>query len=147
MEQYIAEKKILGVVVLEEEKTPSGNEMVEVKFENGTTEKMPKMRFEMIKSDKISDASTVQKTIQTKIGAQIYGLLNEFGVLFGEAEEILNSASTYVNSGYTKARDILWGCEHQYLSLIEINKILIKNHEEQNNNGAVAPGSGSDTKN
>lgn len=145
MEKYIGEKKILGVVeiALESDQTPSGNIMVSVNFEDGTKETMPKNRFEMIVTDQVSDASTVQMILRNRVGSLVYAMLHEYGVLYGEAEEILNSVSTLVNNGYEKARDIKWGYEHRLLPLNETNKVLKEYNAKQNSNGTASSGSGS----
>ena len=137
MEQYIEDKKVLGVTILEE-KTPGGNSMVSVAFEDGTFEVMPEARFNIIKTSEISNASQVQEKILSQVGAVLYGMLHEYGIKMGEAEEVLNSTSTYINSGYEKARDIIWGISHRKLPLIQINKILIKEHAKENNNGTTS---------
>ncbi len=143
MEQYIADKKVLGVNVLEGVLTPAKNEMVKVLFEDGSDEVMPKMRFEMIVTDKISDASSVQTKIQNHVGSYLFTTLHEFGIKMGEVEGILNSTSDFVNGGYTKARNIKWGFEHELLPLIEVNNVLLENYAKDNN-GTPSDGSGAD---
>ncbi len=127
----------MGIVDLPEIKTPAGNEMVRVNFEDGTKEDMPKKRLEMIVTNTVSDASEVQRKIQSHVGAYIYGSLHEFGIKMGEAEEILNAASTYVNSGYEKARDIKWGVTHRFLPLLDINNVLVE-HAKKDNDGSAS---------
>ena len=58
MEQYIAENKIVLVTEVEG-KTPAGQMMVQVEFENGTKEIMPKERLELIGTEEISVAKEV----------------------------------------------------------------------------------------
>lgn len=142
-QQYIAEKKVLGVEKVEEQ-TPAKNEMVKVLFEDSSVEIMPKMRFDIIVTNKISDASTVQKTLKEKVSATLYGALHEYGVKYGEADEIINYAADLVNVGYEAARDIIWGFEHRFLPLNEINKVLVKNNAKQSNNGVGSEGGGAD---
>lgn len=145
MEQYIADKKVLGVTVLEDVKTPGGMEMVEVIFEDNSKETMPKSRFELTKTDSISDASGVQKVINEKIGATVYGFLVEYGISGSEVDGILDQAVMHVNEATRKATEVLFGGNPSRVSLIEINKILIKQHATTNTDGASSTGSTTDT--
>lgn len=147
MENYIADKKVLAISVLEDIKTPAKNEMVKVMFEDGTEEIMPKRRYEMIVTPTISDASSVQTKIQNHVGSYLFGTLHEFGIKMGEVENILNATSDFVNGGYVKARNIKWGYEHEFLPLIEVNNVLLENNAKQDNNGTTSDGSGTDTQN
>lgn len=147
MKNYIEDKKVMGTSVFEGEKTPGGNEMVKVMFEDGSEEIMPKLRYEMIVTEERSDASTVQQTIQQKVGAVLFGVLHEYGILMGEADEVINTAANLVNAGYEKARDIKWGFPHRYLPLNEVNKVLIENHAKQSSDGTASVGGGADPEN
>ena len=140
MDKFIAEKKVLGTVVLEGVKSPAGNEMVEVNFEDGSKEIMPKLRYEMITTNEISDASTVQKTIHSRVSETLYATMHEYGILLGEVEEILNYVSNLTNSGYEKAHDVIWGFPHYKLPLNKINAVLLENHAKENNSGVVSKG-------
>lgn len=148
MEKYIADKKVAAVVGPLEIKTPSLQEMVEVQFEDGSKEIMPQRRYETISTTEISDASTVQATLEKRVAASLFGMLHEYGVKLGEVEEILNEVSNFTNSGYEKARDIKWGVAHKFLSLIDVNNVLIEHAKrEKNTNGSASDGGGTDSEN
>lgn len=143
--KYIAEKAIVAVVELDE-KTPQGNDMVEVCFE-GSKEKMPKKRFELIATEEVSDATTVQNKVRDSLSSIILGMFNEYGVKMGETEPIFGCIAGLVNSGFTKAQDVMWGVDFQGISLLAVNDVLKKNYDKENNNGAGSEGSGSDSEN
>lgn len=140
MDKFIGEKQVLGV----EESigvTPGKNPMVKVLFQDGTSEFMPKLRFEMIVTNNKSNASEVQNTLNTKVGGVLYGVLHEYGILMGEADQLINECANLVNSGYEKARDIKWGFQHRFLPLNEINKVLVeslKKDATKDNNGTTS---------
>ncbi len=146
MEKYIGEKKIIAVIELDN-KTPQGNDMVEVCFENESKEKMPKKRFELIVSDTVSDATTVQNKVRDTMSTLFLSMFNEFGVKMGETEPIFGCIAGLVNTGFTKAQDIMWGVDYQGISLLEVNKVLKGNYDKENNNGTGPEGSGSDSEN
>lgn len=146
MEKYIADKKVFTVSDTDI-KTPAKADVVKVQFEDGSIETMPKMRFEMLVTDQISNVSTLQKNIQEKVGANLFAMLHEFGIKMGEVEGILNSTSDYVNGAYIKARNIKWGIDHEILPLIDVNNVLTEDYAKQNNNGVASTGSGSDSEN
>lgn len=143
--QYIGEKQVMAVVELEE-KTPQGNDMVEVLYE-GSKEKMPKKRFELIQTETISDASTVQNNVRDNLSSMILGMFNEYGVKMGETEPIFGCIAGLVNTGFTKASDLLWGNDFQGVSLLHVNDVLKKNYDKENNNGVGSEGSGPDSEN
>lgn len=146
-QQYIDLRAVTGVVVLDE-KTPGGNEMVSVNFEDGTKETMPKKRFEIIVSDKPTDFTTVAKKIEDTVGAFLYSALNEYGIKWGEVNKVGDAMVAFVDRGYAKAHDILFKVEKFDIPLIEINNILVKHAKsEQNNDGTPPSGSGVDPKN
>jgi hypothetical protein len=137
MESYIAENKILTVQILEDQTTPVGSQMVKVTFEDGKTEIMPKVRFELIKTDEKSDATTVQNKINSRVGAMIYSTMHEYGIKMGEVNGVTDAAVNLTNAGYERARDALFGFEFLDLPLIEINKTLI--HATSKNNDGTSP--------
>lgn len=141
--QYIAEKEIIGVVELDV-KTPQGNDMVEVSFE-GSKIKMPKKRFELIVTNEVSDATTVQNKVKFGLASIILGLFNEYGITMGETELIFGAAAGLVNDGFTKAQDLMWGVDYQGISLIDVNNVLKANYDKENNNGLGSEGSGSNS--
>lgn len=149
MEKYIGNKKILAVVEIakETEVTPAQNEMVSVSFEDGTNEVMPKLRYELIVTDTVSSASGIQETLNKKVGAGVYSMLHEYGIKFGEIDGIMDNCVNLANSGFHKAQDILFKCSQSDIPLNEINKILLKDYAEQNNNGVASTGSGVDSEN
>lgn len=142
--QYIAEKKILAVNILEDQKTPAGAEMVEVAFEDDTREVMPRARFEIIATEEISDASGVQTRFNDRISSLLFSILHEYGVKFGEIDKAFDGCVNLANNGLRKSQDILFGCEPKEITLIGINNILLKNAKE-NNNGSASTGGESDT--
>lgn len=148
MEQYIADKKIITVAI-KEKKTPAGLEIVEVFFEDNTSLVMPKKRFELVVSDEKKDASYVQDMVKNHIGSVLYSTILEYGVNWGEVNMVGDMMVEFVNEGFKKASDVLWGKEKELISLIEINSILVENYDRQNkdNNESSSVGGGADTEN
>lgn len=134
MESYIGEKKVVGITILEGVKTPTQQEMVKVIFENGDNEIMPKLRFELINTKDISDASAVQEKIKDKVGSTLFSVLHEYGMLVGEIEGVLDRCSEHVNSGLQKAEDIMFKNVRSKIPLIDINNILL---EDRKNNATT----------
>lgn len=145
-QQYIEDKKVLAVIEMES-KTPAGNDMVEVCFEDNTKEIMPKMRFELIKSDKILDPTDFSNIVKARVASICFGSFHEYGVKMGEVNGILDAVTSLVNEGFAKAQNIVWGVDYPGIKLIDINKVLLNNHAKQNNNGTPSEGSGVDTSN
>ncbi len=139
MEHYIANKKVLTVIGPLDQKTPAGNEMVKVAFEDGTEEIMPKTRFELIVTEEKSDATVVQNKLKMKVGAMLFSVLHEYGIKMGETNDISDAMIRLVNTGYEKARDIKFGSEFLDLPLIEVNKILLENATNKQDINRTSP--------
>lgn len=140
MDNYFIGEKQIAVVEVLEAKTPSQNEMVKVTYVDGSFEEMSKMRLELISTEEVSDASGVQKTINSKVSAHLFGVLHEFGIKYGEVEGILNATAALLDSGYIKARDLKFGFSQDKLPLIEINNILLENYAKTHSDGTAPTG-------
>lgn len=143
MEKYIAENKVITVTILDSKKTPLGNELVKVSYDNGSEEIMPKVRFELISTDSISDASTVMEKVKARVGSMLFSTLHEYGVKWGEINGIMDTTVALVDNGFIKATDIKWGCEKEYISLLSINDILKENYDTatKDTDGTASTGS------
>jgi len=146
-QKYYGSKKIIAVVDLDK-KTPGGNDMVQLSLEDSTEEVMPKMRFECLVSEEPQDLTAMQTILKARVGAFLFGTMNEFGIKMGEANSMSDAMMDLVNAGYNKSRDILYKVEDfDNISLIDINEILLnEQHKNSNSNYGVAPtGSGTGT--
>jgi len=141
---YIAEKEVLATSVIEGSTTPAGLEIVRVKFEDGSEEVMPKKRYEFTSTPVASDASGVQKKINAHVGANVYGMLHEFGLNFGEVEGVLDAATNLANDGFHRAQDFLFGFTQGKIPMIAINNILIAHAEKPNKSESSSSGDGVD---
>ncbi len=152
MEQYIADKKIELVVVLEGQTTPNGAEMVEVSYTDGTKEVMPKKRLELVSTEEKSSATELRNTMCARVGALMYSIMHEYGVKWGEINAIMEATGALCDDGFYKASNINFGVEDKdQVTLISINNILLKNINDKSNkesdNGATSEGEESDNSN
>lgn len=134
-------------VVALDEKTPGKAEMVEIHFTSGDKEKMPKVRFELISSDVKLDATAVRERLKARVGAMLFGILHEYGILWEEVNPVIDAMGGLVDRSFEKASDVKWGFIKPKLPLIEINNILLDEYARKNNDGVGSKGSGTDTGN
>lgn len=148
-EKYIGARKVIGISVINDKATPLKNEIIKVTYEDGTSEEMPKKRYDVVGIDTISDATSAGELIRKEVGSYIYAVMHEYGIKYGEIDAILDQVTLLVNNATDKATNILFGVEHpSERTLLCINDILIKKYEsEENTNGSSSNGSGSDSKN
>jgi len=127
MKQYLGNEEILTVFQLET-KTPAGEAMVEINFESGKKETMPKKRLELLNSVEISDATSTNLTLKAHVASVLYGVLHEYGVKMGEVNGISDGMVDLVNNGFSKATNFLWKTEdREELPLNSVNEVLIAN--------------------
>ena len=128
MENYIGKNKILLVVEIQDKKTPAGEMFVEVSFENGTKEIMPKRRLETISSDKEQEDLEIKTLLKHKVSSTIFGVLHEYGLKMSEIDTVLDGVVELINNASEKSYEIVYGCEKSVTPLNLINDILVENH-------------------
>lgn len=143
--QYLGDKEIMTVSV-SEKKTPGGHEVVEVRYENGSKQTMPRARFDLLNSDEINDASGVQLKVRRHVGALMYSVMHEYGLTFAETNDVLDEAAQLVQNAADKATNILFGVEFPSDRTVnQINDILIEHASKTSNNEDSSAGSGADS--
>lgn len=145
MDKYIADKKVVAVEELVEIKTPLENVMLKLIYEDGSIELMPKVRFDLLATDVISDLTEVQNKVRARVAAMLFSTLHEYGVKMGEVNGISDAMFDLINNGYERAKEVKFGYEHLELPLIVVNNIL--KDATKNSDGATSTGSRSNTQN
>jgi len=130
MEQFLADKKILMVVEIENKKTPMGEKLVEVSFEDSSKEIMPKKRLEMIATQEISNDSLVREVLRKQVGSILFGVMHEYGIKLDEVDPCLDTVVELVNNASARSYELLFGYEKTKIPLNAINKILMANLKE-----------------
>lgn len=130
MEQYIADKKIMLVIELKDQKTPMGEMFVEVSFEDGSKEMMPKKRLEMIATQEISNDSLVREELRKNVGSILFGVMHEYGIKLDEVDPCLDTVVELVNNASAKSYELLFGYNKTKIPLNAINKILMNDLKE-----------------
>ncbi|HNW65717.1 MAG TPA: hypothetical protein PKO10_00725 [Aliarcobacter cryaerophilus] len=110
-----------------EEKTPMGEIFVEVSFEDGSKEVMPKKRLEMISTEAISSDSLVREVLRKQVGSILFGVMHEYGIKIDEVDPCIDTVVELVNNSSAKSYEILFGYEKTKIPLNAINKILMAN--------------------
>lgn len=146
---YIGERKVIGVKDSDKE-TPQGNKIIEVQYEDGISEFMPKLRYDSIVTEEKTDASSAQDKLLKTVASAVYGFMHEYDVKMAEIDPLLNNIVTLVNNGSIKATNQLWGVENaDDRSMLMINEVLNNNYVEpiQNKNGSSSSGEGTSGEN
>lgn len=144
IKQFIGDNEVIGIVEIDR-KTPSGAAMISVMYEGGIAEEMPQRRFDLLKTEKKTDASAVIKIIRKHLASLFYGTMMEFGTKHGEINGIMEDFASLVDCATEKATNILYGVEYpDQRNMLDINDIILK-FNENNTNGAASAGSGADT--
>lgn len=152
VEIYIEDKKIANVDTIDE-KTPLGEPIYLIKFEDGTESKMTLRKFTAMQTDHKSDATAARAVLTKEVGSRIYGMMMEYGLKFAEIDPCLNETVRLINDGQNAALDILWGNEAYDRSLLDVNRVLLSKYGEEtpetpaDNDGTASSGSVADTEN
>jgi len=128
---WIAEKRIKSYEVLAVT-TPAGGPIIEFILDDGSKIKLTEAKFNVIKSFKKTDATTIRNQVIKAVGAKLYALMMEYGPTLPEVDHILNEAVRLTNDGTEKAINTLWGVEYAHeRSLLDVNNILAAKYGEQ----------------
>lgn len=143
---FIGELEVTGYRTVEDETTPAGGAVIEVMFEDGSTQRFAEAKFNAIKTAEKSDATAARNLLVKDAGRKLYALLMEYGPGLYEVDHILNEAVRLANDATEQAMNVLWGVQHAgQRTLLDVNKILSKHYvsgegqtgEEKADNGAT----------
>lgn len=119
---------------LPEMKTPGGGDMVEVSFENGTKEIMPKRRLETIAISSETQGKPLEdkRLLQDALANTFFGVMMEFGVKAGEVDQILDMVTARVQKAFDNSCKIKFGFEKSLTPLSVFNEIEMDNLKKEN---------------
>ena len=107
--RYIGPNKVGGVVILEE-KTPNGKEMVKVLYESNTVppEIMPMITFEALVSSDIKDWNWVRDQRYTQLLKDIAALCLEYDVVYSDIGALTEAIKNKLEAAFARATNYLW---------------------------------------
>jgi hypothetical protein len=145
---YIADKRVKGLRITEFT-TPLGGEIVEVQFEDGSVIEMPKKRYDTTRTYKQSDATRERDRITEEAAHHILAVLHEWGVRFGELNNLLDAVVKSVQRAHDDATHKLWGVGHDgEQDLNQIKRVLgVANGTKKTDNtdGSASAGGGANS--
>ena len=108
--------------------------MVEVSFENGTKEIMPKKRLETVgkSSEEKGKPLEDRQILQDTLANILLGVFMEYGVKVGEVDGILNSTVIRINKLFDSTYEMQFGFEKPNTPISVLNKIEVENFKKQN---------------
>lgn len=106
-EVFIGPRKVEQVVT-DEDKTFGGNPIVTVHYAGGHKESMPESAFELLKTEKPTDFTTLTDKKVNKITLQVMEILAEHHIYGYEIDAIANSIANEFQNSFNKANHILW---------------------------------------
>jgi hypothetical protein len=107
--RYIGPNKINGVVILEE-KTPNGKELVKVLYENNVipAEVMPMVTFENLVSDAPKDWNWIRDQRYAPLLKDIASLCLEYDVIHSDINALAEAIKNKLEAAFARATNYLW---------------------------------------
>lgn len=136
--QFIGKKSVIAIVETDI-KTPLGSEIVEVRFEDGTSELMPKKTFGIMVTDESSDDTSILQKKYSQMVKDILAIVAEYDIKYYELENLTVLIKNSIIDSINRANNFLWrGDDSKHIagfdmtndiSLIDIQRIMqqIKN--------------------
>lgn len=132
MDIYIGEKKVVEIID-SKERTYLGKNRVEVHFEDETTMLMPKEVYDEIKSEKSTDATTLQYNRLKSITQKIMVLITEDELSREDMNALIGSRLPETLSEAKRLADArLWGKPDYAITLLDIDNIINDDKDRDN---------------
>jgi hypothetical protein len=109
---YIGSDKVVSVADIAQ-KTPLGNEMVEVTFENNKKVKFTKKAYELIVTDIASDLSIVRRTKFNAMVPAIIAVICEYDLKVSEIQALLQEVAGSIDNSFSRATNYAWTKDDQ----------------------------------
>jgi len=126
MIQYLGPKEVLAVVKLDN-KTPLGNELVEVCYKDGTKEILSKLILEASITNKPTDLTTLRNLRIFPVVKELLNVLLKWNVKINEVEFIVEIVKASINDNMDKASSILWKKNIYERTTLDVDTILREN--------------------
>ncbi len=136
---FFVEEKRVKMIKATEEKTPLGDAIFEVTFEEGEMLLMTRAKFEAMRTKQKSTATDARNALCTELGRKIYALMCEYGLKFSEVDPVLNETVRLTNDNQNHAMDILWGNEAYDRSLLDVNRVLLTKYDSKTSKEVSSP--------
>lgn len=147
---YIEDKRVKEITV-DDLKTPIGDVIYNITFEEGEPMQLTRQKFEAIRTTEASDATKARDRLVREVGMKMYAVMVEYGLKMSEVDPALNEVARLVNDNQGVALDILWGKDMYTRSLIDVNRVLLTKYgsipaeNTEGDDGAAPDGSTPDS--
>ena len=91
-----------------EVKTPEGKDVMEVTFKNKKKYIYPVTTLELVVTDELSDASTVQQKKMTPMIRQVLGICAEYDLSVSEIEMLFKQIGSNLDLAFNRATNQIW---------------------------------------
>lgn len=121
--QFIGPRKV-AMAVSTDHKTSGGNEVVEIHYEGGFKEMMPKNAFELMVTDKPSDWNALRDRKFKVILKELLTVVAEHDFKASDIEALNNAFANELFNGFNRATHYLWTKDDK--SFIPGNNVVLE---------------------
>lgn len=149
---FIGKREVEAVTVLDD-KTPSGQTVVQVNYVDGDSETMPESKYAVIASAEERSSSDASDALFKRVSESMYAILVEYDLNLVEVDATITRMMKMANDALLAADNALWGVNGpEERRLTKINSVLmeaVKNAEEgdkdEDTDGATSERGGADS--
>ena len=124
LKQFIGSKRILGIIP--SGKISVGGEIVEVKFLDGSSERMTKLMFDSIVSETETNLTLLRDKRLYPVVKEMLTLLLKWGVKIGETDYLFNITIESINRNIKKGEEKLWRKEKGDVTMFDLDDEIRK---------------------
>ncbi len=106
--RFVGPRKVVVAVVEKDIKTNGGNDVVNVTFEGGYTQMMPKSSFETVVSEAPTDYNVLQGAKLAPLTLEILEVIAEHDLTAGDIEALKQSIERELYNSFNRATHYLW---------------------------------------
>lgn len=120
---FIGLKKVVSNETLDA-KLPTGDDVFEVKYDDGTVEHLTRKMFEATVRDLPTDLTTLRDNRTFPVVGAVLELLLTWGAKVSEVDYLFNSVVSSLNASVAAADKQIWGKDRQNVTFLDLDAVL-----------------------
>jgi len=124
--KYVGDKIVKSVKEITI-KSPAGESMVEVAYDDNKTEVLPRMMYEKLILLEPTDATAARDRRVMVVVDTVFQVLREYGLKNSELPHFFSVLKTTIDKHIQAAQETLWGKKELEVDLIDIHNVTTNN--------------------
>lgn len=130
--KWIGDKQVDTASLVSDSFDVSGDQIVEVKYIQGGSERFTQKMLQAITSDKLVDATQLRNLRCAPVAQAIFAIYAQFGVKVNEIDYVSQMLINTVNERLKECHSFLWGVEGEgSQTMVDVARVLTNRQVKQ----------------